>query len=50
MSLVRFMNRTTDAGGRARQKVAFAAHIAWAKRHDLALPTLTALIREEYGR
>ncbi len=29
--------RTTDAGGRARQKVAFAAHIAWAKRHDLAL-------------
>jgi TatD DNase family protein len=29
--------RTTDAGGRARQKEAFAAHIAWAKEHDLAL-------------
>ncbi|MFZ0530960.1 MAG: TatD family hydrolase, partial [Propionicimonas sp.] len=29
--------RTTDAAGRARQKEAFAAHIAWAKTHDLAL-------------
>ena len=29
--------RTTDAGGRARQKEAFAAHIAWARAHDLAL-------------
>jgi TatD DNase family protein len=29
--------RTTDAGGQARQKEAFAAHIAWAKQHDLAL-------------
>lgn len=29
--------RTTDAGGQSRQKDAFAAHIAWAKAHDLAL-------------
>lgn len=29
--------RTTDPDGRARQKEAFAAHIAWAKEHDLAL-------------
>lgn len=29
--------RTTDAEGRARQKVAFAAHIAWAKQYDRAL-------------
>ncbi|HQY99028.1 MAG TPA: YchF/TatD family DNA exonuclease [Propionicimonas sp.] len=29
--------RTTDAAGQARQKEAFAAHIAWAKAHDLAL-------------
>ena len=29
--------RTTDAVGQARQKDAFAAHIAWAKAHDLAL-------------
>ena len=29
--------RTTDAGGQARQKEAFAAHIAWAKEYDLAL-------------
>ncbi len=29
--------RTTDAEGQARQKVAFAAHIGWAKRYDRAL-------------
>jgi TatD DNase family protein len=29
--------RTTDAAGRARQREAFVAHIAWAKQHDLAL-------------
>ena len=29
--------RTTDAAGHARQKRAFAAHIAWAKAHELAL-------------
>jgi len=29
--------RTTDAEGRARQRTAFAAHIAWATQHDLAL-------------
>ncbi len=29
--------RTPDAAGRARQQRAFAAHIAWAKQHDLAL-------------
>lgn len=29
--------RTTDAEGRGRQREAFAAHIAWAKAHDLAL-------------
>lgn len=29
--------RTRDAEGQARQKEAFAAHIAWAKEHDLAL-------------
>jgi len=29
--------RTTDAEGRRRQRDAFAAHIAWAKAHDLAL-------------
>ncbi len=29
--------RTTDAEGRARQRDAFAAHVAWAKEHDLAL-------------
>lgn len=29
--------RTTDPDGRARQKVAFAAHIAWAKQYDRAL-------------
>lgn len=29
--------RTTDAAGQARQKEAFAAHIAWAKQHDRAL-------------
>ncbi len=29
--------RTTEAAGKARQKEAFAAHIAWAKQHDLAL-------------
>lgn len=29
--------RTREAEGQARQKEAFAAHIAWAKRHDLAL-------------
>lgn len=29
--------RTGDAAGQARQKEAFAAHIAWAKQHDLAL-------------
>jgi TatD DNase family protein len=29
--------RTTDAYGQTRQKEAFAAHIAWAKEHDLAL-------------
>lgn len=29
--------RTTDADGRRRQRDAFAAHIAWAKEHDLAL-------------
>lgn len=29
--------RTTDAEGQARQKAAFAAHIAWAKRYDRAL-------------
>lgn len=29
--------RTRDAAGQARQKAAFAAHIAWAKAHDLAL-------------
>ena len=29
--------RTTEADGRDRQRVAFAAHIAWAKQHDLAL-------------
>lgn len=29
--------RTRDAAGQARQKQAFAAHIAWAKQHDLAL-------------
>jgi TatD DNase family protein len=29
--------RTTDVAGRALQKEAFAAHIAWAKEHDLAL-------------
>jgi TatD DNase family protein len=29
--------RTTDAAGRALQKDAFAAHIAWARQHDLAL-------------
>nr|WP_300151314.1 TatD family hydrolase [Propionicimonas sp.] len=29
--------RTTDPKGQARQKEAFAAHIAWAKEHDLAL-------------
>jgi TatD DNase family protein len=29
--------RTPDAAGQALQKDAFAAHIAWAKQHDLAL-------------
>ncbi|MFT4109129.1 MAG: TatD family hydrolase [Propionicimonas sp.] len=29
--------RTTDAAGRALQRESFAAHIAWAKQHDLAL-------------
>lgn len=29
--------RTRDDAGRARQKESFAAHIAWAKAHDLAL-------------
>ncbi len=29
--------RTRDAEGQVRQKHAFAAHIAWAKAHDLAL-------------
>jgi len=29
--------RTVDAAGQARQQEAFAAHIAWAKEHDLAL-------------
>lgn len=29
--------RTKDAAGQARQKESFAAHIAWAKAHDLAL-------------
>jgi TatD DNase family protein len=29
--------RTLDAAGQARQKEAFAAHIAWATQHDLAL-------------
>jgi len=29
--------RTTDTEGRDRQREAFAAHIAWAKQHDLAL-------------
>lgn len=29
--------RTRDEDGRARQRTAFAAHIAWAKQHDLAL-------------
>jgi len=29
--------RTTDEAGRARQRDAFAAHIAWAKQHGLAL-------------
>jgi TatD DNase family protein len=29
--------RTRDAEGQARQKHAFAAHIAWARAHDLAL-------------
>ncbi|HSK33391.1 MAG TPA: TatD family hydrolase [Propionicimonas sp.] len=29
--------RTTDATGQALQKDAFAAHIAWARQHDLAL-------------
>lgn len=29
--------RTPDAAGRARQQEAFAAHIAWARQHDLAL-------------
>jgi TatD DNase family protein len=29
--------RTRDDEGRARQRTAFAAHIAWAKEHDLAL-------------
>lgn len=29
--------RTREADGRARQKHAFAAHISWAKAHDLAL-------------
>lgn len=29
--------RTTEAEGQARQRQAFAAHIAWAKEHDLAL-------------
>ena len=29
--------RTREADGQARQKHAFAAHIAWAKAHDLAL-------------
>jgi len=29
--------RTPDAAGRARQREAFAAHIAWAKQYDLAL-------------
>ncbi len=31
-------------------RAAVAAVVREAKRHDLALPTLTALIREEYGR
>lgn len=29
--------RTTDAAGQSLQKESFAAHIAWAKQHDLAL-------------
>lgn len=29
--------RTRDAAGQERQQLAFAAHIAWAKQHDLAL-------------
>ncbi|HEY3339917.1 MAG TPA: TatD family hydrolase [Propionicimonas sp.] len=29
--------RTTDAAGKGLQRDAFAAHIAWAKQHDLAL-------------
>ncbi len=29
--------RTTDPAGKVRQREAFAAHIAWARQHDLAL-------------
>lgn len=29
--------RTTDPAGKGRQREAFAAHIAWARQHDLAL-------------